>query len=105
MTTKSKSKKQTSKRPTGQPGRPVGRPPGRHGQCGRQRAPPVPNAIAWTLNDYQSVGGAGKTSLSDEDKKRRERGEKPLLFKDAFNRRMVVGDVGRELLGITDEVS
>jgi hypothetical protein len=81
------------------------KPTGRHGPCGRQRALPSPNAISFTIRDFQALGGPGKTSLYEENKRRKEKGEKPLLFKDAFNRRMVVGDVGRELLGITDEVS
>jgi len=71
----------------------------------RQRALPLPNAIAWTIADYQALGGAGKTSLYAEDKRRKENGEKPLLFKDAVGRTMVDGDLGRELLGVTDAVA
>jgi hypothetical protein len=64
----------------------------------RLRALPLPNALAWTIPDYQAVGGGGKTKIYAEDKKRKKAGEKRLLFKDAFGRTMVDGDLGRELL-------
>jgi hypothetical protein len=71
----------------------------------RARALPSPNAISFTIPDFQSMGGPGKTSLYNEDKRRKENGEKRLLFKDAFGRTKVDGDMGRELLSIKEDAS
>ena len=61
----------------------------------RQRALPLPNAIAWTIPDYQALGGPGKTTIYTKGKT----GELK-LFIDGAGRRMVDGDSGRALLGI-----
>ena len=34
----------------------------------RQRALPLPNAIAWTIPDYQALGGPGKTTIYTKGK-------------------------------------
>jgi hypothetical protein len=61
----------------------------------RLRALPLPNAIAWTIADYQALGGPGKTSIYELGK---TGGLK--LFKDGAGRTMVDGDSGRALLGV-----
>jgi hypothetical protein len=64
----------------------------------RRRALPLPNAIAWTIADYQALGGPGKTSiyqLAEQGKLK--------LFKDECGRTMIEGNSGRALLGIMDE--
>jgi hypothetical protein len=68
----------------------------------RVRALPSLNAFRFTIPDYESLGGAAKTSLYAEDKRRRENGEKRLLTKDAFGRTLVDGDEGRALLGVKE---
>ena len=67
------------------------------GERGRQRALPLPNALAWTIADFQRMGGPGKTSIyalakADPPKLK--------LFKDGAGRTMVDGDSGRALLSI-----
>jgi hypothetical protein len=63
----------------------------------RQRALPLPNAIAWTIPDYQALGGPGKTSIYQLGKSGALK-----LFVDGAGRTMVDGDSGRALLGIKE---
>ena len=66
----------------------------------RQRALPLPNAIAWTISDFQALGGPGKTSIYHLAKSGALK-----LFKDGAGRTLVEGDSGRALLGITKETA
>ena len=59
----------------------------------RLRALPLPNAIAWTIPDYQALGGCGKTKIYEFGKT-----GKLKIFKDGTGRTMVDGDSGRALL-------
>jgi hypothetical protein len=70
----------------------------------RQRAMPSPHAFAYTVADAASVGGPGKTSLYEADKRLKAEGKR-LLFKDGFGRTMVYGDILRELCGVKEEVT
>jgi hypothetical protein len=62
---------------------------------GRERALPSPNALAWTILDYQAMGGPGKTTIYNLAK-----AGKLKLFEDGTGRTMVDGDSGRALLGM-----
>jgi hypothetical protein len=59
----------------------------------RDRAPPSPNALAWTIRDYQSLGGPGRTKLYELAKQGLLK-----MFKDVAGRTMIDGDSGRALL-------
>jgi hypothetical protein len=63
----------------------------------RLRSLPSPDAIAWTIRDYQAMGGPGRTTIYHKGKT----GELK-LFTDKTGRRMVDGDSGRALLSVKE---
>jgi hypothetical protein len=63
----------------------------------RLRALPSRDAIAFTISDYQALGGPGRTSIYNLAK-----AGKLKTFVDRFGRRMIDGDSGREMLTSED---
>jgi hypothetical protein len=61
----------------------------------RPRAPQRPDAIAFTIPGFQSMGGPGKTSVYELGK----RGVLT-LYKDVLGRTLITGDSARAYLGI-----
>jgi len=59
----------------------------------RMRALPSPNAICWTIPDFQMLGGPGRTTIYEFGKT-----GKLKVFKDGAGRTMIDGDSGRALL-------
>jgi hypothetical protein len=85
MTMPSKSKKRKS-------------PPKRSRVTRRPRVMQQPNAIAFTIAGYQSVGGCGRTKVYEMAKQGLLK-----LFKAPDGRTLIDGDSGRALLGVKEE--
>jgi hypothetical protein len=61
----------------------------------RPSAPQRPDAIAFTIAGFQSMGGPGKTSVYELGKT-----GKLKLYKDIIGRTLIDGDSAREYLGV-----
>jgi hypothetical protein len=64
------------------------------------RVPPQPNAIAFTIAAFQSMGGPGRTSIYALAKTGALE-----LFRDPLGRTLVTGKSARAFLGVKDEIA
>jgi hypothetical protein len=81
------------------PARKRGRPPRRH-------VVQSPDAFAFTLRNFQLLGGPGKTKVYELGKTLDAAGKPVLeLFKDAIGRTLITGKSARSYLGVKDEAT